>query len=118
MMAAWQRLRAHWPEYLIEAGGLASILFVSAAITANAETALRPGWPAGSRSRRPIPISSRAPRAISPVPEGRPSLLSRRSFRSSAQPRTPPIIAIGQERQQMAGGVFGMLPGEEVENSR
>jgi aquaporin Z len=38
-------LRAHWPEYVLEAAGMAIILLVSAAITVFATTALPQGWP-------------------------------------------------------------------------
>jgi aquaporin Z len=41
-------LRAHWPEYLIEAWGMAVLLLVSGLITAVTETGLR-SWPGGAR---------------------------------------------------------------------
>ena len=41
-------LRAHWPEYLIEAWGMAVLLLVSGLITAVTETGLR-FWPGGAR---------------------------------------------------------------------
>lgn len=41
-------LRAHWPEYLIEAWGMAVLLLVSGLVTAVTETGLR-SWPAGAR---------------------------------------------------------------------
>jgi aquaporin Z len=49
MSEALRAVRAHWPEYLMEAAGLALILLVSCAITAIVETRLRPGWSGGSR---------------------------------------------------------------------
>lgn len=49
MWALGRALRMHWPEYLMEAGGLALILFVSAAATALVETRLRHELPSGAR---------------------------------------------------------------------
>lgn len=41
-------LRVHWPEYLIEAWGMAVLLLVSGVVTGVAETGLR-SWPGGAR---------------------------------------------------------------------
>jgi aquaporin Z len=41
-------LRTHWPEYLIEAWGMAVLLLVSGLITGVTETGLR-SWPGGAR---------------------------------------------------------------------
>jgi aquaporin Z len=49
MSAAVRALREHWPEYLMEAWGLAIVMLVSAAITVIAETSLPPAWLGGLR---------------------------------------------------------------------